>query len=315
MHYSIRRTALRKLSLLLMCIASLLTLSSLATAVYAVSATIQLSPNNGPPNTVVTVTGKAFGVQETVSITFDGQQVATATTNGRGSFKAKFTVPGDAQLGFHIVQATGQTSGLTARATFEVQYQWKVVHSPKSGFLQGVAALAANDVWTVGSTGSRTLTEHWNGSSWTVVASPGGGSNNSLDSVAAISTNDIWAVGASSNGTLTENWNGSYWTVIPSPSPDSSSSLLSVAVVSSTDVWAVGASSNGTLIENWNGSSWTIVPSPSPDSSSILYSVAVVSANNVWAVGASSNGTLTENWNGSYWTIISSPNPYGSSTL
>ncbi len=46
-----------------------------------------------------------------------------------------------------------------------------------SNFLNGVAAVSANDMWAVGdyeSSGSllQTLTEHWNGTVWSVVPSP-----------------------------------------------------------------------------------------------------------------------------------------------
>ena len=41
------------------------------------------------------------------------------------------------------------------------------------------------------------LTEHWNGSNWSIVSSPSPGTynGNELYGVAAISTNDVWAVG------------------------------------------------------------------------------------------------------------------------
>jgi hypothetical protein len=78
---------------------------------------------------------------------------------------------------------------------------WTVVSSPDVGTntnqLNGVTAASANDVWAVGmiiNPGStyRTLVEHWDGSVWTVVPSPGAGS---LNGVAALSANDAWAVG------------------------------------------------------------------------------------------------------------------------
>ena len=47
----------------------------------------------------------------------------------------------------------------------------------------------------IGVNGSGTLTEHWNGTAWSVVASPNAGTINSLQSVAAVSANDVWAVG------------------------------------------------------------------------------------------------------------------------
>jgi len=82
---------------------------------------------------------------------------------------------------------------------------WTVVKSPSPGVagnvLPAVASVSANDVWAVGeatdATGRQlTLTEHWNGTAWSVVASPNVGSaNNTLLAVAAVSTTDVWAVG------------------------------------------------------------------------------------------------------------------------
>src|SRR5260370_1080153 len=73
---------------------------------------------------------------------------------------------------------------------------WTAVSSPNptpiDNVLAAVTALSPTDVWAVGFDDRGTLTEHWNGSAWTVVASPGA---NNLNGVAAVSTNDVWAVG------------------------------------------------------------------------------------------------------------------------
>ena len=199
-----------------------------------------------------------------------------------------------------------------------------------SGAFKQVAALSANDIWAVGN-GLGTLTEHWNGSRWSIVSSPSPGLEyNDLNGVAAIAPNDTWAVGSYSNNpqipdtnTLIEHWNGKQWSVIASPSPGPYSNALSAVVaVSSNNVWAVGNSSSGgtvlTLIEHWNGTQWSIVSSPSPNNNAVLNGVAAISATNVWAVGHSfgsgfSGGgvqhTLTEQWNGSSWKVIASPSP------
>ena len=108
-----------------------------------------------------------------------------------------------------------------------------MVDSPNLGTgysLSGVAAVSTNDVWAVGYHGDpyynpiQTLIEHWNGTAWSVVASPNEGTNNNeLHGVAAVSPNDVWAVGfyTDSSGahgqTLVEHWNGSAWSVVPSP--------------------------------------------------------------------------------------------------
>ncbi len=59
---------------------------------------------------------------------------------------------------------------------------WSIVPgaSPRYANLNGVATVAANDVWAVGriehtSGISETLTEHWNGTTWGVVPSPNPG--------------------------------------------------------------------------------------------------------------------------------------------
>ena len=47
---------------------------------------------------------------------------------------------------------------------------------------------------------SQTLIEHWNGTTWSVVASPNVGTQlNGLNGVTAVSTSDIWAVGSDGN--------------------------------------------------------------------------------------------------------------------
>jgi hypothetical protein len=65
-----------------------------------------------------------------------------------------------------------------------------------------VAAVAANNIWAVGSfyeasTGAvETLTEHFDGTSWSIIPSPNANSNdNALAGVTALGTGDVVAVG------------------------------------------------------------------------------------------------------------------------
>jgi hypothetical protein len=190
---------------------------------------------------------------------------------------------------------------------------WTQVPSPNLGYksiLQGVAATSASDAWAVGYSfilhdlTYQTLIEHWNGTTWTQVASPNPGPANNLQGVAATSASNAWAVGYYSlNGaqrTLIEHWNGSTWKQVPSPSPGSAGNKMgAVSAISASNAWAVGDYSHfhgpsivyDTLIEAWNGTTWKAVPSPNPGTSSnYLFGVAATSASNVWAVGAY-NGT------------------------
>ena len=212
---------------------------------------------------------------------------------------------------------------------------WSVVSSPNGNstssfnFLQGIAAISANDIWAVGNykaDETNTLTLHWNGTAWKVVQSPNvtPETNNSLSGVSAIATNDVWAVGTqqpsslTATHTLTLHWNGTAWSIVPSAntSQTSSNHLLAAAAVSSNDVWATGFTPSVALAEHWNGSSWGVVSTPTitGGSSPFLSGATALASNNVWAVGQffqnsiSASRTLTEQWNGSSWTIVSSPN-------
>ena len=87
---------------------------------------------------------------------------------------------------------------------------WRVVPSPNRlttpnrntiNALNGVTAVAPDDVWAVGYTVSldasyQTLVLHWNGADWSVVDSPNGaGPYNALNAVAAAGPDDVWAAG------------------------------------------------------------------------------------------------------------------------
>src|SRR5205807_2162767 len=128
---------------------------------------------------------------------------------------------------------------------------WNVASSPNVGTLSNqfnaVAVVSATDIWAVGYADSsssgvlQTLTEHWNGSSWSVVSSPSPGtSTNQLTAVAVVSASDIWAVGfffttSGLQETLTEQWNGTSWKVVTSANVGSQSLLYGVTVVSASD--------------------------------------------------------------------------------
>jgi hypothetical protein len=213
--------------------------------------------------------------------------------------------------------------------------QWSIVPNPnpgtKSYFIKAVSAISTNDVWNVGFTADKngdnhmTLTEHWNGSQWSIIPSPNAGTqDNFLLGVVAISTSNVWAVGLgisrSGGSTQILHWNGTRWSIVPSPNPGSTFYYLGEArAVSANDIWSVGQAVNNngvfqTLIEHWNGTQWNIVKSPNVGSNNnFLNSVTTVSANDVWAVGTSSNKsnndrTLILHWDGSQWSVVPSPN-------
>ena len=172
-----------------------------------------------------------------------------------------------------------------------------------------MAAVSANDAWAVGyyynGTGDRTLTEHWDGTAWSIIASPNPGTGNDyLSGVIATSSDRIWAVGYYNNTsgpaqTLVEFSGGTAWTVVLSPNIGTNGSYLTgIAPASPIDIWAVGnylsISVYRTLIEHWNGSAWSVVTSPNSGTvENYLYGVAPVSSTDVWAAGFSGSGSVT----------------------
>ena len=143
--------------------------------------------------------------------------------------------------------------------------------------------------------GTQTLTEHWNGTSWTIVPAINPGSDSDVTAVDATSASNAWAVGQAGEGldarSLIEHWNGTSWTKSPNLSPDQNAVSRGIAATSSTNAWAVGdlMNPNGqdiTLIQHWDGTSWTVVSSPNTsEPNNILVSAAATSATDAWAVG------------------------------
>ncbi len=150
---------------------------------------------------------------------------------------------------------------------------WSVVPGadilPGSNVLYSVATVSSGDVWAVGyhtSTGntSSTLTEHWNGTTWSEVSSPSPSSGtNELHDVVAVSTNDVWAVGyyytsnLVNSFSIAEHWNGTMWSVVSSANPSAYQTFFNgVAIGAANDVWAVGfyggSTNYQTLVERYN---------------------------------------------------------------
>ncbi|PYQ99890.1 MAG: hypothetical protein DMF96_05370, partial [Acidobacteria bacterium] len=120
-----------------------------------------------------------------------------------------------------------------------------------------MAVVTADDIWAVGAQvefsgpglgPDSTLAEHWNGATWSAIATPNPGvDNNDLWGVASVpgatvSTNNVWAVGDSTDGSGVEHsmalqWNGTGWNQIAVPAVGTGNNVLfGVAAVTSTDI-------------------------------------------------------------------------------
>jgi hypothetical protein len=175
---------------------------------------------------------------------------------------------------------------------------WNVIPSANvpntNNELYGVVALAPNNVWAVGywgnaASGFSTLVEHWNGSTWSLVASVNPSGDNFLQAVSATDPGDIWAVGRTRNpftfqtSTLIEHWDGNSWSEVFGFGVEPESAAYGVAAVSAGDAWAVGDGAGLALIGRWDGSSWSVFPSPNV-TGRLLAATAITSCD-VWAVG------------------------------
>jgi hypothetical protein len=179
-----------------------------------------------------------------------------------------------------------------------------------------------------GSGGHVMLAEAWDGTSWSIMPTPGPAKarRSFLFAVSCTSATDCVAVGsyqtaAGKHVTLAERWDGTSWSVQPTPNAPAAagrSSLSGVSCVSASFCMAVGFSGdpNGAtarpLAEAWDGARWSLKPPvPAPGSSSGLTGVSCPAAGACEAVGFRSTGTLAEAWNGTSWSIQRSPGPNG----
>ncbi len=136
------------------------------------------------------------------------------------------------------------------------------------GKLFGVSCQSSSACVAVGSTGSNTIGEAWNGSSWTTESTANApSSDNTLAGVSCTSATVCTAVGYAVSvpnypqaAPLAEGLNGTTWTIEPTPSPagTSASNLLGVSCVTSAACTAVGfavdsSGADQTLAERYSG--------------------------------------------------------------
>jgi hypothetical protein len=152
---------------------------------------------------------------------------STPFTPGPGSGSIAASSPSDIWVVGSGVNAT--TFQATAEALHFNGTTWMAMPMAQPGTntptISAVTALSPTNAWAVGKdigattpVGGGTLTEHWDGTSWTVVPSPSPGGEPGLTGVAARSASDVVAVGSalpSINGgplqAVILRWNGTAW--------------------------------------------------------------------------------------------------------
>src|SRR5215467_14837470 len=163
---------------------------------------------------------------------------------------------------------------------------WTVQPTPTpaqgvGGQLLAVSCPSASSCTAVGgytsNAGPVTLAEHWDGTRWTVQATPNpaGGSFAVLEGVSCASASACTAVGEydSNHGTialpLAEHWDGTTWTIQSTPVPAGAilTDMRAVSCPRAASCTAVGdyfkqGSPGLTVAEYWNGSTWAVQAMP-----------------------------------------------------
>jgi hypothetical protein len=194
------------------------------------------------------------------------------------------------------------------------------------------AACTAVGYYQNGAGDTLTLAESWNGTRWTVVATPNpAGSNGSgLFAVSCTAPTACTATGDYNNSAgaarvLAERWNGTRWAIQATPNPPGAADagLFGVSCTSSRACTAAGASASvsgltTTLAQTWNGSHWLVraTPNPAGSTGTGFNAVSCTSQRACTAAGSylkasGAGASLAERWNGSRWTLQAIPDPKG----
>jgi hypothetical protein len=248
-----------------------------------------------------------------------------------GSTWTILSIPGSGQLsGISCASATAcEAVGQSGSGPFAERWDgtsWTVQTAQlpagaTSSQLAGVSCTSATACEAVGqfSTGGstfQTLAEVWNGSTWTIQATPNATSQTSsgLLGVSCFSATVCEAVGSSATGTtsatLAEAWNGSNWGIQATPNGAGNINHLDgVSCTSATVCMAVG-----TTAARWNGSSWTMlaIAQPRGDAPAELDHVSCTDRNHCMAAGSFFNSEaiqtlVAEHWNGTKWQVQATP--------
>ena len=161
-----------------------------------------------------------------------------------------------------------------------------------------MTVISANDVWAVGHVGfgrGGNLIEHFNGTAWSIVASPQG-TDSFLTGVSGTSAGDVWAVGSVGRFDSIEilHFNGTAWSTVSGLPGDSA--MEAVVALATNDVWAVGGRHRAFQRDGLVGR-----PQPGrfrPDRD------RGVLADNIYAVGGG-----IEHWDGTSWTDVTAEVP------
>jgi hypothetical protein len=172
--------------------------------------------------------GQADGTETTLVEHWNGSQWALGNARNPGAGTNRLygveTLAGQAwAVGF---SSAHRYRGEQALLEHKVAgHPWALVQSPigrTNGELDSISGSSPSDVWMVANHGvhglARSVTAHWDGSSWTRVPSGAPGVQSVLLGVSDRGAQATWAVGESADAggtaaTLREIWNDTRWVV------------------------------------------------------------------------------------------------------
>jgi hypothetical protein len=207
---------------------------------------------------------------------------------------------------------------------------WTKVASPN----RGTVASALQDVVTVPGTSTawavgyyydsnlaayRTMTQPFNGTSWSIVPSVNASATgySQLNRVDATSTSNVWAIGS-----LVERYDGTNWVPMSSPA---GVAFRGLDVVSPSEVWVAGYSGSAATVAQWKNGTWTTKYTQASTGRhlTVFEAIAVDASGKVWAVGWDRDydapgrpvSSLVVHFDGTSWRREATPNPANRNTL
>jgi hypothetical protein len=165
----------------------------------------------------------------------------------------------------------------------------------------------------------RTMTQRFNGTSWSIVPSLNASATgySQLNRVDATSTSNVWAIGS-----LVERYDGTNWVAMSSPAGVAPRGL---DVVSPSEVWIAGYSGSAATVAQWKNGTWTTKYTQASTGRhlTVFEAIAVDASGQVWAVGWDRDydapgrpvSSLVVHFDGTSWRREATPNPANRNTL
>lgn len=154
--------------------------------------------------------------------------------------------------------------------------------------LRDVSAVAANDVWAVGSQGTIL---HYDGNRWSFTPS---GTLEDLQSVSASSATNAWIAGG--NNGLVLRWNGTNWSTV---NTGFNTFTTGVYTAGPTSVFVTELGPN--TLHYAAAGNWPRMQAAARPAAAFLRGISGTSANNVYVYG---DDFSVSRWNGSSWSFL-----------